>query len=251
MNKCKKFLNYLDVKKYSFSGYRESVCKTPVERNLIFFISKGSAEVFQGEDFLQVNEGEMIYIPKGSAYTIRWCGEPKIKIYNVFFDFFSDYTCDNKILKFKYDKKVFKNLYNSYEKNFFYATGIFYKIYGDISENLDFYEETKEKNPILGALKFIEENCDTDFDIKTLAQLFNLSESRFYELFKKHTGFTPIDYKNNCRIKRAKIMLSDEKNTAEDISRSLGFSSPSYFRRVFKSQTGKTPSEYRNTLEFI
>ena len=46
------------------------------------------------------------------------------------------------------------------------------------------------------------------------------------------------------RIKRAKILLLDQKLSVTQISEILGFSSPQYFSHKFTEQVGCPPSKY-------
>ena len=84
-----------------------------------------------------------------------------------------------------------------------------------------------------------------------LAELCFLSPSRFYYLFQKQTGETPIGYKNRLTIGACMQKFVEDRNiSVEEIALLYGFESTVYFRRLFKKLTGKTPTEYRNQ-EFL
>lgn len=80
--------------------------------------------------------------------------------------------------------------------------------------------------------------------MEILAKKCFLSESRFYYLFKKTTGFSPVDYKNYMKINHAVNDLLTGA-TLEEICDTYSICSPSYFRRLLKKFTGKSTSELK------
>ena len=119
-------------------------------------------------------------------------------------------------------------------------------IYSILATITPYLKETKQETPrsVLWAVERITENYKTDFKVADLAKNCYLSESRFYFLFKKATGFSPIDYKNYLKISHAVNALLDNM-TLEDICEQFNFCSPAYFRRLLKKFTRKTPSEIK------
>lgn len=92
-------------------------------------------------------------------------------------------------------------------------------------------------------------NYTDNLTIQELATIANLSPSRFFTVFKKETGITPIEYKNRICIRNAEKMLLISDLSIEEIAEKLGFNSSSYFRRTFKAYTGKSPREYKNGIK--
>lgn len=88
----------------------------------------------------------------------------------------------------------------------------------------------------------------THLTVAELSEMVNLSPSRFFTVFKKETGMTPIEYKNHICVNNAQKMLLADNLSIEEIGESLGFNSASYFRRTFKKYVGKSPREYRNNI---
>jgi len=73
----------------------------------------------------------------------------------------------------------------------------------------------------------------------------NMSRGHFFNLFRKSTGFSPIQYMNGFRIGRAKEDLLHTRLTITEIADKYHFSSVHYFSRLFRQQTGQTPREFR------
>ena len=78
-----------------------------------------------------------------------------------------------------------------------------------------------------------------------VAQLCEMSPSRFCRQFKAAFDVTFVEYLANYRMDQAKRLLSNPAMPVADVAVAVGFNDPSYFTRVFKKQEGVSPSEYR------
>ncbi len=92
-----------------------------------------------------------------------------------------------------------------------------------------------------------EHISDQHFSLDTVCSSVCFSKSYLKRLFKNHTGFSIIDYYNNLKIQKAKLMLHQSDSSVTEISETLGFSSIHYFSRMFKQRTGLSPSEYKKS----
>ena len=73
----------------------------------------------------------------------------------------------------------------------------------------------------------------------------NLSRSQYAALFKRQTGYAPIDYFIRLRMHRACQLLDMTDLSVKTVAGRLGFEDPLYFSRVFRTVNEKTPTEYR------
>ncbi len=94
-------------------------------------------------------------------------------------------------------------------------------------------------------LHYIEENITEQTTIEQLAELMNLSPSRFKAKFKEAVGIPPAEYCTRRKIERAKELLRDHDISITAIAYALGFSSSQYFATVFKRYTNQHPGGYR------
>lgn len=101
---------------------------------------------------------------------------------------------------------------------------------------------------IVSAMAWIKNHYYRHFDVTELADYIGYNADYLSTVFKKHTGFSVIQYTNKIRIKAAKIFLSDFGTSVKETAYSCGFTDDKYFIRVFKQYEGITPSEYRKTL---
>jgi AraC-like DNA-binding protein/mannose-6-phosphate isomerase-like protein (cupin superfamily) len=93
-------------------------------------------------------------------------------------------------------------------------------------------------------LNFVETHFQEEIDIKKVAAIANLSVPSFCNYFKKMMNITFTDFVNQYRIRKACVLLKQEKTISEACFES-GFNNVPYFNKVFKHIMLKTPSEFK------
>jgi AraC-like DNA-binding protein/mannose-6-phosphate isomerase-like protein (cupin superfamily) len=106
----------------------------------------------------------------------------------------------------------------------------------------------RNREAVLGAVKYIEEHYNEEISIEKVAHVFALSQSYFSYLFKSIVSKTFTEYLNDLRIQKAMELLKKTDNRVLDISYDVGFNNINHFNRVFKHQTGISPIAYRKAL---
>jgi len=81
--------------------------------------------------------------------------------------------------------------------------------------------------------------------MKGLADDLGLSAPYFQRLFRRETGYTPLQYLNQYRMEQAKMLLAETKDSVETIARQVGIPNVKYFARLFRQINGASPREYR------
>ena len=81
--------------------------------------------------------------------------------------------------------------------------------------------------------------------IDRLVAYMGYSKSRFFTLFKAHTGLTPADWLGRYRIRQAQKLLRAGDLPVAQVAKETGFASPQYFIAAFRRRTGFTPSQWR------
>ena len=94
-------------------------------------------------------------------------------------------------------------------------------------------------------LQYIHEHLTERIPVDTLSKKAYLSRNNFFRWFKEQFGITPVEYINRERIRLARQLLADEKNTITQVSLQCGFSDVNYFVRTFKKSEGLTPGAYQ------
>ena len=103
----------------------------------------------------------------------------------------------------------------------------------------------KGRGRITTAIEYLETHYTENFDVSTLSTLCYMSEAHLFRLFKQEVGFSPMEYKNLLRVRKAEELLLDEECGVSEIADILGFENACYFSRIFKKITGVSPMQYR------
>ncbi|AGC69619.1 transcriptional regulator, AraC family [Thermoclostridium stercorarium subsp. stercorarium DSM 8532] len=109
-------------------------------------------------------------------------------------------------------------------------------------------DSPQQKELVNLAVQFIQNHYERDINLHDICGYVFLSPSYFTRIFKKETGYSPINFLINTRIERAKELLACTDEKVSEIALSVGFSSQQRFNEAFKKNTGMTPLEYRRKM---
>lgn len=104
------------------------------------------------------------------------------------------------------------------------------------------------KHEVARLTEYIEDNIDRSIGLAELAGVVNVSRFHFIRLFKRSTGMTPIDFVEQCRIERARSLITDTKIPLAEIALMTGFADQSHFTRRFRDRVGCTPAAYSRIM---
>ena len=97
-------------------------------------------------------------------------------------------------------------------------------------------------------IMYINYNYSQPLTVAQICQNFSISRSFLQQLFNKNLGIAPKQYIAQVKLKKAKILIKENKYTISDISEKLGFTSIHYFSRAFKKEFNLSPSEYAKSI---
>ena len=106
-------------------------------------------------------------------------------------------------------------------------------------------EKITESSPMDKIITHIHENFTRTITIEELAKMVSVSPSYLAHIFKKQTGYAPVEYVIKMRMERAMMLLTHSSKTIAEISYEVGYESISAFIKIFKRRTGSPPSAYR------
>ncbi|MED1600878.1 helix-turn-helix transcriptional regulator [Alkalihalophilus marmarensis] len=85
--------------------------------------------------------------------------------------------------------------------------------------------------------------------VSELAKKANMTPASFSRAFKRHTGSSPKEFINSCRIKKAKELMREKKDiTLKEVADLAGFQDEFYFSKLFKKKEGVAPSIFKKEL---
>jgi signal transduction histidine kinase/ligand-binding sensor domain-containing protein/DNA-binding response OmpR family regulator len=97
------------------------------------------------------------------------------------------------------------------------------------------------------SLKIVEENISNEqFDIPFFCSELGVSRTMLFVKIKAWTNFTPNEFIQHFRMKRATQLLEQGKINISQVSYKVGFKNPKYFSKCFQKKFGQTPTQYAN-----
>lgn len=93
--------------------------------------------------------------------------------------------------------------------------------------------------------RIIEEKIsDSDLNVNALSEISKISSKQIYRKLKQLTGLTPVEYIKSIRLKKAAMLLNQNKFSVAEVMYMVGYSNHSYFSKCFQSEFGKTPRQF-------
>ncbi|MGN1246022.1 MAG: ATP-binding protein [Muribaculaceae bacterium] len=105
--------------------------------------------------------------------------------------------------------------------------------------------ESSDERMLAETVKLIEDHIDDpDLSVNYVSEKLGISPKQLYRKLKQHLGVTPVDFIKQVRMKKAAMLIEQNKFTISEIMYMVGFSSSSYFAKCFQAHFGKTPRQY-------
>lgn len=121
-----------------------------------------------------------------------------------------------------------------------------------LDRNLSEKDSLSVKTQTLEKFRFLRgemfSSLQEHHSIETLSRRVCLSSSRFFTLYRKIYGTSPIEDLIVARIRSAKNKLAYSDATVDAIAASLAYENTTHFIRQFKARVGITPSAYRDQI---
>lgn len=98
-------------------------------------------------------------------------------------------------------------------------------------------------------IRIIEEKiADPDLNVNALSTISGIGSKQIYRKLKQLTGLSPVEYIRSVRLKKAAMLLSQDKFTIAEVMYMVGFSNHSYFSKCFQNEFGKTPRQFKEDI---
>ena len=115
--------------------------------------------------------------------------------------------------------------------------------YEDLNFQLE--EDTFTVNKINEAKLIFKNNVGHSITAQEVAKKINVSYSWFRQMFKKHTGISPIQYYLQQKHLIAKELLSNPNLSISEVAYKLNYGNASQFSTFFKEKEGVSPTTFR------
>jgi DNA-binding response OmpR family regulator len=104
---------------------------------------------------------------------------------------------------------------------------------------------TVDKKFMERLMSVIEQNLsNSEFNVQDLAMEVGMSKAVLYKKFNALVKIPIGEFIKSMRLKKAALLLTNDKLNISEIAWEVGFSDRKYFSKEFKKFFGQTPSEY-------
>jgi AraC-like DNA-binding protein len=226
--------------------------------NTLVFVTEGKVIYYIDNKQLELEQGEILYIPFNLDRA--WTSHPQEshKKYTVVFSWEKHvseipliFTERDELFRFKprnaaYFEQRFAFLFIQWlgQRTF----------YEQLSRNvlsellILISQEKSERNPSPAKEQIVRKlqehilyNFQRTITIDELAEIAEVTPNYVTILFKEVIGVTPIQYLHQTRINTALNLLNNTQMTVGEVAEYLGYCDQSYFNRMFKKWMGTSP----------
>lgn len=149
-------------------------------------------------------------------------------------------------------EEIFNTLKNGYTtENLQYISSLFHHYLGSL-RYLQQYRDANhspidDNNAIQGAIHYMKENLEKRLTLIEIAKAVGYSSSHFSIIFKKETGYAPLNYFNLLKIQQACFLLDTTEMKIKQICYKIGIEDAYYFSRLFRKIMGVSPRAYKKS----
>ena len=108
---------------------------------------------------------------------------------------------------------------------------------------------SKEENSVCERVKrYIDENYADELTLEGISKAVHISPYYLSRVFKRETGYSPMQYVNHRRLGEAQTLLISTHKQVTEIAMEAGFDTLNNFYKMFIKQVGMSPSRFRKAF---
>ena len=235
-----------------------------ISQNILIYCINGKGWLQLYKQKYEVSSGQYLIVPAG---TIHQYGADELNPWSIYWLHFKGANANEATslltrsrvkfvnsVKFSEERiGLFNSMYSTLETgysndNLCYINMCLWYFLSSFCYDDIFHEPYKktEKDAIELSIEFMQKNIEHTLTLKELAIEANVSPSHYAFLFKKKTGYPPLEYFNQIKVQKACQYLQFTSWQIKEIAYKLGINDPYYFSRFFRNVMGMSPLDYRN-----
>lgn len=252
-----------DIGYYPKAQYHYRERPQGADQHILIYCHKGAGQVrIQSADY-RIEAGDFVFIPARMAHryaadekdpwTIYWVhfkGQVAPSLISLLYRQTTSHkgflSSNERVLS------LFDEMYNQLERgygadNLMYTNMCFWHFLSIFlyTNKHDPASSLHDKDPIDQSIDFMSKQVEKVLTLEAIAREVNLSPSHFSFVFKKKTGFSPIEYFNHLKVQKACQYLLFTNLRIKEIANEVGLEDPYYFSRLFTKVMGIPPNDYR------
>ena len=231
----------------------------------ILYIWEGEA-IFRGDnrEKIVVTDGDVVYLPKHKKYRMEYTADSTTFVL-VNFDLFdkdnNEITMSDSVVVLATDdagKRIARTMTKfelcSAAKDFgavLLKKELIYRLFRLIYTSSPILSLKSEfDSQIIDGVHLLERTYLENLPITKYAEAANTNVNMFRRLFQKQFGTSPVKYRNNLRIERAKELLGEGNFTISEVAYASGFENVGYFCRCYRQITGESPGDTKKRNQY-
>lgn len=262
-NEIIRTLHITDIGYYPKAEFHYRERPHGADQHILIYCLEGSGRVRIRKSILNVEAGEFFVVP---ARTPHVYSADETNPWTIYWLHFTGSIADSIVAQIErqaggakgflqFNEKTlefFHEMYGQLERgyssdNLVYANMCLWHYLTTFLYNAKYSPSGKwpDKDPVDQAIDFLSKKIDQALTLDQIAAAVNLSPSHFSYVFKKRTGYSPIEYFNHLKIQQACQFLLFTRLRVKEVAQELGIRDAHYFSRLFKKVMGMSPDEYR------
>ncbi len=243
------FANSFNFNYFSFDSYHYTDNQKGIGAHYFAYMEEGRCKIVTKDYYVEINKGDVFYIPNKQGYRSYWYGTPKIKFVSLGFEFLPNVDsksypvqvveCDKENIKIFDELKDVRKLSPK-------DIGRFYFLVGHLMENMKSIKVNKSIKLVEKINNYLYKNPKAT--IYEISEKFDISPSGIYFAFRKSSNTTLNSMRKEIILEKAKDMIVSTDKKISQISDDLGFSSYSYFRKEFEKKYKIAPLKMRKNM---
>ena len=229
-------------------GYKHSFKNGRQKHGFIYTVKGAMCDVFSNGKELRAEEGELVFIPKGSIYTGIYSEdgtEIKIVQFDISVGELPEYLSEPTKIELPSVAELFEDFFSPSEHRrtthpFYYLSKLYNLLWQIDESKFDLPGKYRKLRP---ALTEIAEHSAENLPVSYYSSLCDMSEGNFRRLFREYTGTSPIEYRNHLRLGDARRKLQSGEYNVSEVAELCGFTNLSFFIRLYKKKYGYTPKK--------
>jgi AraC-like DNA-binding protein len=233
------------------------------DQHILIYCLRGSGKVWIRNSQFDIEAGDFFFISMKIAHTYSADQNTPWTIYWVHFKGYVSNSITSYIEQrikgskgfIRYSEKcisLFNEMYQELERGY----AIDHLVYANLclwqfltsfmyNDKFDFPKRIANTEIVDVAINYLNANIERSLVLEEIAATVNLSPSHFSSLFRKKTGFSPIEYFNHLKVQKACQFLLFTQLRIKEIAFEVGIDDPYYFSRMFTKIMGMSPNTYR------
>jgi AraC-like DNA-binding protein len=258
-----------DIGYYPRAKYHFRKRPQGAEQNILIYCTEGYGNVSIKTTKYRIVPGDYLVIPHGishsyeteekNPWTIYWChfkGFQSDQLIDRIFEKSGSYKGRVDFIQERIN--LFDQLYSNLEQgysfeNLTYTNILFLSFLSSFvfSDKFKSVLPQKTNNIVDDSIFFMQNHLESNVSLADLSAYVNSSPSHYSAIFKKNTGFPPIEYFNHLKIQKACQYLQFTELRIREIAFKVGIEDAYYFSRLFTKTMGYSPKEYREARSAI